>query len=203
MSEFSQLLLAAGAGNCQAVANLFTIVYEELKQLATHRLGQERPGQTLQPTALVHEVYLRLFATARAVSGEDMLPLKSRQHFFAAAAEAMRRILIESARRKNRVKRGGGWVREVLDPDQLAAPEIADNLLALDEALTAFAVVQPAMAEVVNLRYFAGLTAREAAATLGISLRTANAYWAYARAWLLAEMERTDNRHQPPLRPDL
>ncbi len=202
MSEFTQLLLAAGAGNRQAVADLFTVVYDELKQLAVKRIAQERPGQTLQPTALVHEVYLRLFGASRAGSSDDALPLKSRQHFFAAAAEAMRRILIESARRKNREKRGGGRAREVLDPDQIAAPEIADDLLALDEALTAFAAVQPSMAEVVTLRYFAGLTAKEAATTLGISLRTANAHWAYARAWLLAEMERTDNTAQPPLRAD-
>lgn len=193
MSQFTQLLLAADAGNRQAAADLFALVYDDLKHLAARRLAQERPGQTLQPTALVHEVYLRLFSAPRDGSGDGAPPLKSRCHFFAAAAEAMRRILIESARRKGREKRGGGRARQALDPDQIAAPEIADDLLALDEALTALAAVQPAMAEVVSLRYFAGLTAKEAADALGISLRTANARWAYARAWLLAEMERADN----------
>lgn len=189
MSEVSQLLLAAAEGHSHAVAELYAVVYDDLRMLAARHLTQERPGQTLQPTALVHEVYLRLLG-GKADLGD--VPWTSRRHFFSAAAAAMRRILIEAARRKGRQKRGGGAAREPLDPDQVAAPEIAGELLALDEALTAFADAEPQIAELVTLRYFGGLTLKDAAAALGMAPRTADAHWAYARAWLLAEMTRGD-----------
>jgi RNA polymerase sigma factor (TIGR02999 family) len=187
MSKLTELLLAAEAGDRQATADLFALVYDDLRQVARHYLAQESPGQTLQPTALVNEAYLRLLGTS-AGSVRDVLSLKNRRHFFAAAAQAMRRILIESARKKKRQKHGGGLGREPLNPDQIAEPEMAEELLALDEALTALAAIEPQIAELVNLRYFGGLTIKEAAETLGIAPRTADAHWAYARAWLLTEM---------------
>lgn len=188
MAELTQLLIAASAGDRQAAADLFALVYDDLRALASRHLAGESPGQTLQPTALVHEIYLRLIGRGRTDGPGELLSCASRRHFFAAAAQAMRRILIESARRKNRQKRGGGLVRQPLDPDQVAAPELADDLLALDEALTKLAGVEPLVAEVVTLRYFGGLTLKEVAATLGIAPRTADAHWAYARAWLTTEM---------------
>jgi RNA polymerase sigma factor (TIGR02999 family) len=190
MSRFTDLLEAAGGGDGQAAADLFSLVYDDLRQLAGLHLAQERPGQTLQPTALVHEVYLRLLGASSASSDRDELPWKNRRHFFAAAAEAMRRILIESARRKKRQKHGGDRSREPLDPDQIAAPELADDLLALDEALTRLAAIEPTIAALVTLRYFGGLTLKEVAEALDLAPRTADAHWAYARAWLLAEMTR-------------
>jgi RNA polymerase sigma factor (TIGR02999 family) len=192
VSRFTELLDAAGGGDRQAAADLFSLVYDDLRQLAGLHLVHERPGQTLQPTALVHEVYLRLLGGPSARSDQDEMPWKNRRHFFAAAAEAMRRILIESARRKKRQKHGGDHKRVPLEPDQIAAPELADDLLALDEALTALAAVEPTIAELVTLRYFGGLTLKEVAQTLEIAPRTADAHWAYARAWLLAEMTRSD-----------
>jgi RNA polymerase sigma factor (TIGR02999 family) len=192
MSKLTELLVAAEAGDRQAVADLFTLVYDDLRQVAEHYLARESPGQTLQPTALVNEAYLRLLGTS-AGSVRDGLSLKNRRHFFAAAAQAMRRILIESARKKKRQKHGGGLQREPLNPDQIAEPEVAEELLALDEALTALAAIEPQIAELVNLRYFGGLTIKEAAETLGIAPRTADAHWAYARAWLLTEMTNEPN----------
>jgi RNA polymerase sigma factor (TIGR02999 family) len=193
MSRFTDLLEAAGTGDRQASADLFALVYDDLRRLAGQHLAHERPGQTLQPTALVHEVYLRLLGAPRARPDRGEMPWKNRRHFFAAAAEAMRRILIEAARSKNRDKRGGGRARLPLEPDEVAEPEIAEELLALDEALTALAAVEPKIAELVTLRYFGGLTLKEAAAALDIPPRTADAHWAYARAWLLAEMTRADD----------
>jgi RNA polymerase sigma factor (TIGR02999 family) len=193
MSEFTQLLVAARQGDRQAAADLFTVVYEELRQLAAHRLAGESAGHTLQPTALVHEVYLRLFGVRDEASGREEMPWEGRAQFFAAAAVAMRRILVDSARRKKRAKRGGDRTREPLDPDQVAAPELADELLDLDEALTGLVAVEPQVAELVTLRYFGGLTLKEAAATLGMAPRTADAHWAYARAWLLAHMQGRGN----------
>ncbi|MCO6456320.1 MAG: sigma-70 family RNA polymerase sigma factor [Pirellulaceae bacterium] len=170
----------------QDSAQLFASVYDELRKMAAGRLALEPSGQTLQPTALVHEVYLRLLATTDGANP----PWESRGHFFTAAATAMRRILIETARRKSRQKHGGGRCRVDLDPEQIADMELADELLALDEALARFAAVEPKIAELVMLRYFGGLTIREAAAALEIAPRTADAHWAYARAWLQAECNR-------------
>jgi RNA polymerase sigma factor (TIGR02999 family) len=170
---------------------LLPLVYDDLRRLAAQRLAGENPGQTLQPTALIHEAYLRV-AGAEAPGGWD-----NRGHFFAAAAEAMRRILVENARRKHAAKRGGDLHRHDFDPDQLHAPERSDDLLALDEALDRLAAAEPQVAELVKLRYFAGLTVPQAAATLGVSPRTADAWWAYARAWLLAELS-DDGGGAPP-----
>ena len=191
MSDVSRLLGAAAAGDRQAAADLLPLVYDELRKLAAVRMAAEAPGHTLQPTALVHEAYLRLVgapvAHASGSSGFD-----GRGHFFAAAAEAMRRILIEAARRKRGPVRGGHHTRHELDPEQPADPDRPDRLLALDEALDRLAAVEPRAAEVVKLRYFAGLTIPEVAAALGVSPRTADNDWAYARAWLVAALRGGD-----------
>jgi RNA polymerase sigma factor (TIGR02999 family) len=164
-------------GDPHAAEQLLPLVYDELRRLAANRLAQERPGQTLQATALVHEAYLRLL-------GDQARGRDSRGHFFAAAAEAMRRILVENARRKRSTKHGGGLVRHDMDGALLAAPEPREDLLALDEALARLAATDRVKAELVKLRYFTGLTLDEAATVLGISPATAVRYWAYARAWL-------------------
>jgi RNA polymerase sigma factor (TIGR02999 family) len=182
MSEVTRILSAIEQGDSHAAGQLLPLVYEELRQLAAQKLAHEPPGRTLQATALVHEAYLRLVDVAQAQEWT------SRGHFFAAAAEAMRRILVENARRKQCQKRGGGLERQELEPDQLVAPEIREDLLALDEALTRLAAVNPQAAQLVQLRYFAGLPIPEAAQTLGISPRTADRLWAYARAWLHQEI---------------
>jgi RNA polymerase sigma factor (TIGR02999 family) len=182
MADVTQILNAIEAGDPKATAELLPLVYDELRKLATARLADEKPGQTLQPTALVHEAYLRL------VVGEQPREWNGRGHFFAAAAEAMRRILVESARRKAAEKHGGGLVRRDLDEDWLCEPEPDDDLLALDEALQKLAATDPVKARIVELRHFAGLTIEEAALALGISVTTANRYWAYARAWLHQEV---------------
>jgi RNA polymerase sigma factor (TIGR02999 family) len=163
------------------------LVYDELRKLAAQRLAQEKPGQTLQATALVHEAYVRL------VDAEKVRRWDSRGHFFAAAAEAMRRILVDNARRKRTEKHGGRSARHDLDSIVLAAepPPAADELLALDEALTRFAAVDSAKAELVQLRYFAGLSLEDCAAVLGISLSTAKRHWAFARAWLYRVVDGT------------
>ena len=182
MSDVTQILSQIESGDPSAAEQLLPLVYEELRKLAAAKLGHEKPGQTLQPTALVHEAYLRLVNVERAQHWD------SRGHFFAAAAEAMRRILIESARRKGAAKRGTRQAA-LLALDQVAAPVKSAELLALDEALTRLAASDPQVAELVKLRYFAGLTNREAAECLEISSRTADSYWAYAKAWLLRELE--------------
>jgi RNA polymerase sigma factor (TIGR02999 family) len=182
MSDVSQLLSAIQDGDPQAASQLLPLVYDELRALAAHKLAHESPGQTLQPTALVHEAYLRL------VGREDDQPWNSRGHFFAAAAEAMRRILVENARRKKCRRHAGDRARQELDPEQIAAPELSADLLQLDEALTRLAAVEPRVAQLVQLRYFGGLTLKQAAAVLGVSPRTADSDWAYARSWLLAEL---------------
>jgi RNA polymerase sigma factor (TIGR02999 family) len=182
MSDVTQLLDAAAAGDRRAAGDLLPIVYAELRKLAAARMAAESPDHTLQPTALVHEAYLRLVGPA------DGLRWDNRGHFFAAAAEAMRRILVEAARRRRRLKRGGGLVRDDLDGVLTTAPEPDEDLLALDEALARLAEQDPAKAELVKLRHFAGLTVDQAAAALGISPATADRYWAYARAWLHAEI---------------
>jgi len=180
----TQLLNAIEMGDSQAAEKLLPLVYDELRKLAAAKLAQEAPGQTLQATALVHEAYLRLIPTKA-----DATRFEGRGHFFAAAAEAMRRILVENARRKKRQKRGGDRERKELDSSKIAAPEESEELLALDEALDQLAVADPKAAELVKLRYFAGLTIKEAADVLGVSPRTADSWWAYARAWLLAELQ--------------
>jgi RNA polymerase sigma factor (TIGR02999 family) len=184
MDDVTQLLNAIEQGEPHAAEQLLPLVYDELRRLAAQRLAQEKPGQTLQATALVHEAYLRL------VGKGDAPGWHGRGHFFAAAAEAMRRILVENARRKQALKRGGGYTRRELDEAGLLAPEPREDLVALDEALNKLAGIDPAKAELVKLRYFAGLTAAEAARALGISGTTAERYWTYARAWLRDEISR-------------
>ena len=182
MNEVTQILSAITQGDPSAASQLLPLVYDELRRLAAQKLGQETPGQTLQPTALVHEAYLRLV-------GEDQeLHWNSRGHFFAAAAEAMRRILVENARRKKSEKHGGSRTRQDFDAQQPAIPEVRENLIALDEALTRFAVIHPQAAQLVHLRYFAGVSIAEAAGVLDVSPRTANRLWVYARAWLHREI---------------
>ena len=178
MTEITRILSAIDQGDRRAARELLPLVYDELRQLAARRLSHERPGQTLEATALVHEVYLRLAGTG------DRPRWESRGHFFAAAAEAMRRILVESARRKHGPLRGGGRARVDLADIQPTAAETREDLLALDEALTVLAASDPTAARLVDLRYFAGLTLPELAPILGVSLRTAERLWAYARAWL-------------------
>jgi RNA polymerase sigma factor (TIGR02999 family) len=183
MDHVTQLLNAVEQGDPHAASQLLPVIYDELRRLAAHRLAHEAPGQTLQPTALVHEAYLRLVARPERASSEEQR-WAGRDHFFAAAAEAMRRILVDNARRKRCIKRGGGLVRRELDEAELLAPEPREDLLALDDALTQLAALDRAAAELVQLRYFGGLPMPEAARILGISLRTAERLWTYARAWL-------------------
>jgi RNA polymerase sigma factor (TIGR02999 family) len=178
MSEVTGILNALKHGEPHAAAQLLPLVYDELRQLAAAKLAREAPGQTLQATALVHEAYLRL------VDVEKVQDWNSRGHFFAAAAEAMRRILVENARRKRSRKHAGDYQRVNLDEAVSYTPEPADELLALNEALDRLAVEDPTKAELVKLRYFAGLSVQEAALALGISRATADRYWAYARVWL-------------------
>ena len=178
MNEVSRILSAIDRGDGQAAAQLLPLVYEELRKLAARKLAQEKPGQTLQATALVHEAYLRL------VGGGTEVRWDSRGHFFGAAAEAMRRILVENARRKGRQKRGGALARVDLDEAELACRIPPDDLLALDEALARLAAEDPVKARLVELRFFAGLSLEEASKALGVSAVTAKRYWRYARAWL-------------------
>ena len=190
MSDVTQILSAIEAGDPKAAAELLPLVYDELRKLAAARLAQEKPGQTLQPTALVHEAYLRL------VGGSQPQDWGGRGHFFAAAAEAMRRILIDHARRKQTRKSGGGRDRLNLDDVEPALEEGDDRLLVLDEALRQFEAEDPRKAELVKLRFFAGLTAEEAAAALGVSTSTAEKDWAYARSWLRVAIDRMSG-HRP------
>jgi RNA polymerase sigma factor (TIGR02999 family) len=180
MSEVTSILSAIEQGDPRAAEQLLPLVYEELRQLAAQKLAQEKPGQTLQATALVHEAYLRLVDVDRVQHWD------SRGHFFAAAAEAMRRILIDQARRKRRPKHGGGRHRVSLDQALSLGKAPDDDLLALDEALEKLQRAEPVKAKLVKLHYFAGLSLEEAGQVLGISRRTAKRYWAYARAWLYA-----------------
>jgi RNA polymerase sigma factor (TIGR02999 family) len=178
MGDATRILADIERGDRQAAGELLPLVYDELRKLASSRLAREAPGQTLQPTALVHEAYLRL------VGSDPGKPFDGRGHFFAAAAEAMRRILIDRARDRHRLKRGGGRRRVRLDLDDLLAEPPGDDLLALDEALTALAGEDPMAAALVQLRVFAGLTLGQSAEALGVSRRTAERDWTYARAWL-------------------
>ncbi len=186
MSEVTRLLDALQQGDAGAAADLVPLVYTELRRLAAQRLSQEPAGQTLEPTALVHEAYLRLVGDRPARQWD------SRGHFFAAAAEAMRRILIDQARRRKSLRHGGGFDRKELDHAEVAAPEPDLDILALEEALERFETADPLKARLVKLRYFAGLTIPQAAEALGISTTTADRYWAYARAWLHAELKKGD-----------
>jgi RNA polymerase sigma factor (TIGR02999 family) len=181
MNDVTRILSAIDQNDPRAAEQLLPLVYDELRKLAAQKLSQEQPGQTLQATALVHEAFLRLVHTERS-SGWD-----NRRHFFAAAAEAMRRILVESARRKARLKHAGGRERDPVELE-IACPERPERILQLDEALDRLATSSPEAAELVKLRYFVGLNNAEAAASLGISPRKANQIWAYARAWLREEM---------------
>jgi RNA polymerase sigma factor (TIGR02999 family) len=182
MSEVTRILSAIEEGDALASEQLLPLVYDELRKLAAHKLAQETPGHTLQPTALVHEAYLRL------VDHEKVKHWASRGHFFAAAAEAMRRVLIDSARRRCAQKRGGEGKRQTLQGLEAAIPGSDGEMLAVDEALDRLRKLDPAKADLVQLRYFGGLTIPEAADALGISVMTANRYWAYARAWLHEEL---------------
>jgi RNA polymerase sigma factor (TIGR02999 family) len=187
VSEVTSLLNGISPDDPETPAQLLPLVYDELRKLAAQQLIHEAPGQTLQPTALVHEAYLRL------VGDQANQHWRGRRHFFAAAAEAMRRILIDNARRKRAAKRGGHLRRHDFDPDRFHAVAESEDLLALYEAMDRLAASEPQVAELVKLRYFAGLSIPHAAATLGISPRTADAWWAYARAWLLGELKDVDD----------
>jgi RNA polymerase sigma factor (TIGR02999 family) len=186
MSDLTGILSQIEQGDPHAAEQLLPLVYDELKKLAAQRMAQEKPGQTLQPTALVHEAYLRL------VGGEPGQHWDSRGHFFAAAAEAMRRILIDQARTKQSQRRGSGRQRRALEHVEIAAPEPSIDLLAMNEALERLEQIDKPKADLVKLRYFAGLTIAQAAEVLGIASATADRYWAYARAWLHAELRKAE-----------
>jgi RNA polymerase sigma factor (TIGR02999 family) len=190
MTHVTHLLSAIEKGDPQAAEQLLPLVYDALRKLAAQKLAQEKPGQTLQATALVHEAYLRLVGT------QDP-GWSSRGHFFSAAAEAMRRILVENARRKASRKHGEGWNRVDLDQIEIADEGRSDDLIALDEALSLFAQEDPQTAELVKLRYFSGLSNKQAAEVLGISPRTADFRWAFARAWLFEKIG-GESSHRPP-----
>ena len=181
MNEVTRILSAIADGDPHAAGQLLPLVYDELRKLAAQKLAREQPGQTLDATGLVHEAYLRL------VDADSEPHWDSRGHFFAAAAEAMRRIVVENVRRKKSAKRGGGYHRADIDVAELSGAT-DDKLVALDEALSKLAELDAPKAELVKLRYFAGLTTREAAEILGISTATADRYWAYARTWLQQQM---------------
>ena len=187
MPDLTRILSAAAAGDRRAAGELLPLVYEELRKLAAARLATEKPGQTLQATALVHDAYLRL------VGDGQPRDWNGRSHFFAAAAESMRRILVDNARRKNCVKHGGAFRRVDWLDAEVSAPTDDEQILLLDEALTRLAAVRPQAAELIQLRFFSGLKVEEAAPLLGLSTRTARRLWAFARAWLRREMERVAN----------
>ena len=182
MSDATVMLAAIQAGDSKAAEGLLVLVYDELRRLASSKLAHEAPGQTLQPTALVHEAWLRLV-------GDRSPSFQTREHFFRASAEAMRRILIDRARRKHTERHGGRYQRVDFEGFELAAPLVDDQLLAVNEALEKFALEHPVQAELVKLRYFAGLTNEEVSEVMGISVSTAKNYWTFSRAWLLNEIE--------------
>lgn len=191
MSEVTQVLAAMDAGDPQAAGHLLPLVYDELRKLAMARLAQEKPGQTLQPTALVHEAYLRL------VGNSTSQQWNSRGHFFGAAAEAMRRILVEMARRKAGPQRGGHLIRVPLEDDLVANDQQPEIILQIHHALDDLARESPDKAELVKLRFFAGLSHQEAAEALGISRATADRYWAYAKAFLFAALQDQEKTETP------
>lgn len=184
MTDVTQILAQIESGDTAAAEQLLPLVYQELRKLAAARLAQEKPGQTLQATALVHEAYVRLVDVDKAQHWDG------RGHFFAAAAEAMRRILVEHARHKQSQRAGGNWRRVELPDVEIAAPRPDEDVLALNEALDKLEARDPRKATLVKLRYFAGLTGREAAAALGVSAATADNDWAYAKSWLRVELSR-------------
>ena len=188
MNEVTTILSAVEKGDPHAADQLLPLVYDELRKLAAQKLAQEKPGQTLQATALVHEAYVRLLGNEPDAQARENW--ESRGHFFAAAAEAMRRILLNRARGKNRLKRGRGRRRIDLDKIEIALDTSDDQLIALDEALVQLATEDSKAAQLVNLRFFAGLTLKAAAKSLGVPLRTVEREWAYARAWLFARLSR-------------
>ena len=192
MSELTRILSAIDAGDPHAAGQLLPLVYDELRRLAAQKLAQEKPGQTLEATALVHEAYLRLVDVSKAQEWD------SRGHFFAAAAEAMRRILVDNARRKRRPKHGGDRIRLDLDAAAPIAQTPTDDLVELDEALSQLETTDAVAARLVKLRYFAGLSMPQAAEALGISLRTAERNWTYARIWLHRELSRADEAAAEP-----
>lgn len=183
MSDVTRILQGIQEGDAQAADKLLALVYDDLRRVAAYKMAHEAPGQTLQPTALVHEAWLRLV-------GDGSQKFDGRAHFFAAAAESMRRILVEAARRKSSLKRGANAQREELHESQLLNPERSDELLAVDEALDVLAARDPLAADVVKLRYFVGMTMEEAALSLGLSKRAAESVWTYARVWLHREIRR-------------
>jgi RNA polymerase sigma factor (TIGR02999 family) len=187
MSEVTQLLSQIDSGDPKAPEQLLSLVYDELRRLAAAKLAKEKPGHTLQTTALVHEAYLRLVGRAETDAGNPP-HWDNRGHFFSAAAEAMRRILVDSARRKQALKRGGGQHRVDFEPAASTVGPAPIDLLALDEALARLTALEPLKAELVKLRFFAGLTMPEVAESLGISLATAERHWTFARTWLFAAM---------------
>jgi RNA polymerase sigma factor (TIGR02999 family) len=182
ISDVTHILVAIEQGDAKAADKLLPLVYEELRKLAAHRMANEAAGQTLQPTALVHEAWMRLV-------GKHKPKFQNRAHFFAAAAEAMRRILIDNARRKRTLRHGGGQQRVAFEPAELASASDDDQLLAVNDALDKLAAQNQPEAELVKLKYFVGMTLEEAAEVLGISARTADNYWAHARAWLFRELK--------------
>jgi RNA polymerase sigma factor (TIGR02999 family) len=188
MSDVTRILSAIEQGEPHAAEQLLPLVYDELRKLAAQKLRQQKPGQTLQATALVHEAYLRLVDVQKTQRWD------SRGHFFAAAAESMRRILLNRARDRKRLKRGGDRRRITLDQVELALDSSDEQLIALDEALALLAVEDPSAAQLVNLRFFAGLTLKDSAASLGLAMRTAERQWAYARAWLYARLRQGDGQ---------
>jgi RNA polymerase sigma factor (TIGR02999 family) len=190
MNDVTRILDAIEQGDPSAAEQLLPLVYDALRQLAAQKIAQEKPGHTLQATALVHEAYLRLVGSDKAAPDTPGQQWDSRGHFFAAAAEAMRRILIDQARTKKSQRRGGDRRREDIERLEIAAPEPSVDLLALDEVLERFQEIDELKARLVKLRYFAGLTIPQAAEVLGISTTTADRYWSYARAWLHAELGR-------------
>jgi RNA polymerase sigma factor (TIGR02999 family) len=190
MSDVTSILSAIEQGNPQAAEQLLPLVYDELRRLATAKMAQEKPGQTLQATALVHEAYIRLVDTEKAQHWE------SRRQFYAAAAEAMRRILVENARRKKRIRHGGGWHRVAVDEARLPM-EPADDLLALDEALDELSRVDRQAAELVKLRFFGGMTTNQSAELLGLSERSAYRTWSFARAWLYRHLRHREESAPP------
>jgi len=190
MSDVTRILTAIEQGDASAADQLLPLVYNELRHLATLKIAHEKPGQTLQATALVHEAYVRLVGGSEGGAEQQW---SGSRHFFAAAAEAMRRVLVDRARDKHRQKRGGGWRRLCLDQIDLPIDDPPEGVLDLDEALEKLQQEDPVCAELVKLRYFAGLTLQDAAAALGIPRRSADRYWAFARSWLYDELRQRDD----------